>query len=87
MGIIDFINDLNASGKLEYNDYSQLHDLARDLKAENAELKARLEKAVELPDIMDFAECVVIDYDISKKRYVLEEYFFGGFTVGRRKYN
>lgn len=42
MKLIDFINDLNANGKLEYNDYSQLHDLASELKAENKASKERL---------------------------------------------
>lgn len=68
MKLIDFINDLNANGKLEYNDYSQLHDLASDLKAENAELKDKLEEFKDLQAVINYRR----DKDIYYQAYVKE---------------
>ena len=46
-GLRDFINELHS--RIDYNDYSQLIDLADELIAENASLRKQLENAVVLP--------------------------------------
>ena len=42
MKLTDRLNELNASGQLEYNVYSELFDMA-------SELEAKLDKCIELP--------------------------------------
>ena len=49
MKLSEYIDEMNVNGQLDYADYSNLRDMADELEAENAELKARLDKAVELP--------------------------------------
>lgn len=47
--IIKYLNNMNENGWINYSDYSNLVDMAQELDAENAQLKARLDNAVILP--------------------------------------
>lgn len=49
MKLSEYIDEMNINGQLDYADYSNLRDMANELEYKNAELKARLEKAVILP--------------------------------------
>lgn len=52
MKLSEYIDEMNVNGQLEYVDYNNLRDMADELEAENADLHARLEKAVILPAIV-----------------------------------
>ena len=72
MKLSEYIDEMNINGQLDYADYSNLRDMANELEYKNAELHARLEKAVILPCKADDTVWCIRAYN-NGKGYQIEE--------------
>lgn len=74
-----FLDELRKKNRINYYDYVKYRGMADTLESENAELRARLEKAVELP-----AKVGDIVYAIVGVDYSVEEFTISSIEI---KYN
>lgn len=82
MKLSEYIDEMNVNGQLEYVDYNNLRDMVDELEAENAELHARLEKAVELKaNVGDTIYCIhgisnptITDWEVKEIRITDHNY-------------
>lgn len=75
MKLSEYIDEMNVNGQLDYADYNNLRDMADELEAENADLHARLDKAVELPSVKRDCELTQIVYRNNYGNIEVETYF------------
>lgn len=71
MKLLEYIDEMNVNEQLNYADYSNLHDMAYELEAENAELRERLEKAVILP--YEIGKTVYWSIESEEKSFIIQE--------------
>ena len=79
-----YIDELRSDGKIDYDDYLNLREMSDQLWDENAALRERLEKAVELPYMEKCNEYTKIIY---KNNYgdIEDETYFHDCFYGENK--
>lgn len=73
--LIEIIQQLNCKGILKFNEYRELFESAKELQAENEELKQKLKNTVSFPIATEILSDIIhrmLDYHCDKTKYRYE---------------